>query len=128
MGDVLGDGVLAADGARVDTVALSGLAHGIVAAVEILALLEMLRKVVAAAGQLAIQPEEPLLLRGKGLRTRVLAAGRLKAVCKPSHRSAAAASLEVIEGKDATHLDVDLLCLMRVHGCSYPEGLRAMGR
>lgn len=66
--DVLGDGVLAANGARVDAVALAGLVHGIVAAVKVLALLEMLGEVVAAAGQLAIQPEEPLLLGGEGLR------------------------------------------------------------
>ena len=66
--DVLRDGVLAADGARVDTVALAGLVHGIVAAVKVLALLEVLGEVVAAAGQLAIQPEEPLLLGGEGLR------------------------------------------------------------
>jgi hypothetical protein len=84
--NVLRDGVLAADGARVDTVALSGLAHSIVAAVKVLALLEMLREVVAAAGQLAIQAEESLLLGGEGLRARVLVAGRLKAVYRPSHR------------------------------------------
>jgi hypothetical protein len=68
VGDVLRDGMLAADGARVDAVALSGLAHGIVTAVKVLALLEMLGEVVAAAGQFAIQPEEPLLLGGEGLR------------------------------------------------------------
>ena len=67
MGDVLGDGVLAADGAGVDAVALAGLAHGIVAAVKVLALLEVLGEVVAAAGQLAVEPEEPLLLRAEGL-------------------------------------------------------------
>lgn len=48
--DVFGHGVLAADGARVDAVALSCLLHGIVTAVKVLALLEMLGEVVAAAG------------------------------------------------------------------------------
>jgi hypothetical protein len=68
VGDVLRDGVLAADGARVDAVALSGLAHGIVAAVKVLALLEMFGEMVAAVGQLAVQSKEPLLLGGEGLR------------------------------------------------------------
>ena len=70
VGDVLRDGVLAADGARVDAVALPGLAHGVVAAVKVFALLEMLGEVVAAVGELAIQPEEPLLLGREGLRGR----------------------------------------------------------
>lgn len=68
MGDVLGDRVLAADGTRVDAVALSGLAHGIVAAVEVLALLEMLGEVIAAVGEFAIEPKKSLLLGGEGLR------------------------------------------------------------
>lgn len=55
--DVLGHGVLAANSARVDAVALAGLAHGIVAAVEVLALLEVLGEVVAASGELAVQAE-----------------------------------------------------------------------
>lgn len=67
MRDVLGDGVLAADGAGVDAVALASFAHGIVAAVEVLAVFEMLGEVVAAAGELAIQAEKPLLLGGEGL-------------------------------------------------------------
>jgi hypothetical protein len=68
VGDVLRDGVLAADGARVDAVALSGLAHGIVAAVKVLTLLEMLGEMFAAVGELAVESEEPLLLGGEGLR------------------------------------------------------------
>jgi hypothetical protein len=66
--------MLAAYGARVDTVALSSLAHGVVAAVKIFALLEMLGKVVAAAGQFTVETEEPLLLRGEGLRGEVMSA------------------------------------------------------
>ena len=54
VGDVLRNGVLAADGAGVDAVALAGLAHGIIAAVKVLAVLEMLGEVVAAAGELAV--------------------------------------------------------------------------
>ena len=46
MGDVLGDGVLGADSARVDAVALARLGHGVVAAVKVLALLEVLGEVV----------------------------------------------------------------------------------
>lgn len=62
VGYVLGHRVLAAHRAGIDAVALAGLAHGIVAAVKVLSLLEVLGEVVAAAGQLAVQPEEPLLL------------------------------------------------------------------
>lgn len=68
MGNVLGQGMLAADRARVDAVALSGLAHGVVAAVKVLALLQMLRKMIALARKLAVEAEEPLLLRGERLR------------------------------------------------------------
>lgn len=67
VGDVLGHGVLAADGARVDAVALASLGHGIVAAVEVLAVLQVLGEVVRLAGQLAIQAEESLLIGREGL-------------------------------------------------------------
>lgn len=67
VGDVLGDGVLAADGAGVDAVALAGLAHGIVAAVEVLALLQVLGKMVGLRGQLAVETEEALLIGRQGL-------------------------------------------------------------
>ena len=67
VGDVLGDGVLGAYGAGVDTVALAGLGHGIVARVEVLALLEMFGKVIGAGRQLAVETEETLFLRGEGL-------------------------------------------------------------
>src|SRR3569833_790987 len=68
VGDVLGHGVLQAHGARVDAVALARLGHGVVAAVEVLALLlEVLGEVVRSRRQLAVQPEEALLLGGEGL-------------------------------------------------------------
>ena len=67
MGDVLGDGVLRSDGGGVDAVALAGLGHGVVAAVKVLALLEVLGEVVALGGKLAVETEEALLLGGEGL-------------------------------------------------------------
>lgn len=65
VGDVFGHGVLRADGTGVNAVALAGLGHGIVARVEVLAVLEMLGEVVGAGGQLAIEAEETLLLGGE---------------------------------------------------------------
>lgn len=62
VGDVLRDGVLRSYGARVDAVTLASLGHGIVAAVEVLALLQVLLEVVLPVGHLAVQAEEPLLL------------------------------------------------------------------
>lgn len=111
--DVLGHGVLAADGARVDAVALARLAHGIVAAVKVLALLEVLGEVVAAAGQLAVQPEEPLLLGGEGLPAgeRVLETVQPDYVCSCTLRPGSAG------GKVKTYIDVDFLRPVRVHGC-----------
>lgn len=67
VGDVLGDGVLGSDGGGVDAVAFSGLGHGVVAAVKVLALLEVLGEVVALGGELAVEAEEALLLGGEGL-------------------------------------------------------------
>lgn len=67
VGDVLGDGVLGADGASVDRVGLAGLGEGVVAAVKVLALLEVLGKVIRLGWELAVQTEEPLFLRGEGL-------------------------------------------------------------
>lgn len=71
VGDVLGNGMLAADRSGIDAVAFARLAHGIVAAVEVLALFEMLGEVVATAGELSIQTEKPLLLGGERLRRRI---------------------------------------------------------
>jgi hypothetical protein len=59
--------VLGADGAGVDAVALAGLGHGVVAGVEVLAVLEMLGEVVGAGGELAVEAEEALLLGGERL-------------------------------------------------------------
>lgn len=67
VGYVLWDGVLRPDGARVDAVGLAGLGEGVVARVEVLALLEVLGKVVGAGGELAVEAEEALLLGGEGL-------------------------------------------------------------
>jgi len=65
--DVFGDGVLGADGARVDAVGLAGFRQGVVAAVKVLALLEVLGEVVGAGGELAVEAEEALFFRGEGL-------------------------------------------------------------
>jgi tetrahydromethanopterin S-methyltransferase subunit C len=65
--DVLGHGVLRSDGAGVDTVGLAGLGEGVVAAVEVLALLEVLGELVAAGWELAVEAEEALLFGRKGL-------------------------------------------------------------
>jgi hypothetical protein len=73
VGDLFGDGVLGADGAGVDAVALASLGHGIVTAVKVLALLEVLGEVVGTAGQLAVEPEEALLFRRERLEKTVLA-------------------------------------------------------
>jgi len=59
--------MLGADRTGVDAVGLSGLGERVVAAVEVLALLEVLGEVVGARGQLAVEAEEALLLRGQGL-------------------------------------------------------------
>ena len=65
--DVLGDGVLGADSAGIDAIALAGLGHGVVARVEVLALLEVLGEVVGPGGELAVEAEEALLVGGEGL-------------------------------------------------------------
>jgi hypothetical protein len=62
VGNVLGDGVLRANGTSVNAVTLAGLGHGIVARVEVLAILEMLGEVVRSGGQLAVEAEETLFL------------------------------------------------------------------
>lgn len=65
--DVLREGVLGADAARVDARRLARLGQRVVAAVEVLALLEVLGEVVGFRGQLAVEPEEALLVWGEGL-------------------------------------------------------------
>lgn len=67
VGDVFGHGVLAADGASVDAVALAGLGHGIITAVKVLAILQVLGEVVGLAGQLAVEAKESLLIGRQGL-------------------------------------------------------------
>lgn len=67
MRDVLRDWVLGANSTGINTVALAGLGHGIVARVEVLSVLEVFGEVIGARGQLAVQSEEALLLRGEGL-------------------------------------------------------------
>lgn len=63
--DVFGDGVLRANGTGV--VALAGLGHGIVARVEVFAVFQVLGEVVGSRGKLAVEAEEPLLIRGERL-------------------------------------------------------------
>lgn len=67
MWDVLSHGVLGADSTSVDAIALAGLGHGVVTGVEVLAVLEVLGEVIGAGGELAVEAEEALLLRGEGL-------------------------------------------------------------
>lgn len=63
--DVFGDGVLRANGAGV--VALASLGHGIVARVKVFAVFQVLGEVVGSRGKLAVEAEEPLLIRGERL-------------------------------------------------------------
>lgn len=120
VGDVFGQWMLAANGACVDAVALAGLAHGIVAAVKVFALLEVLGEVLATVGQLAVEPEEPLLLRGERLpiiqnalsATKHFPDGECRVRCKKSMN----AKLRKPESHQ-TYLDVNLLGLVRVHDC-----------
>lgn len=67
VGDVLGDRVLGADGTSIYAVALAGLGHGIVARIEVFAVLEMLGEVVGAGRELSVEAEETLLLWGEVL-------------------------------------------------------------
>jgi ABC-type proline/glycine betaine transport system permease subunit len=50
------------------SIGLAGLGHGIVAGVEVLALLELVLQQVLLVGQLAVQPEQLLLLLRQCLR------------------------------------------------------------
>ena len=75
MRDVFGYGVLAANASGVDAVTFTGLAHGIVTAVEVLALFKVLGEVIAPAGELSVESEEALLLGGEGLLGKDTSAG-----------------------------------------------------
>lgn len=61
--------MLAANGSRVDAVGFARFRERVVATVKVLALLEVLGEVVAAARKLAVQPEQALLLGREGLRS-----------------------------------------------------------
>ena len=147
MRDVLGHGVLAADGARVHAVALARLAHCVVSAVEVLPLLQVLREVVRLRRQLAVQPEQTLLIGGEGLcqgEVRVSVDG-----CHECVRADCQVWLDRVErareGGDGlwdgcgvmagrnrattTDLDVNLVLLMRIHFGEYVSrsGLNLQG-
>lgn len=66
MGDVLGNRVLGSDSASIDAVTLARLGHGVVARIEVLAVLQVLGEMVGARGEFAVKAEETLFLRGKG--------------------------------------------------------------
>lgn len=63
MGNVLGHGMLRSNGASVDTVSLAGFGKGVVARVEVLAILEVFCEDVRARRELSIETEEALLFR-----------------------------------------------------------------
>ena len=67
MGDIFGHGMLASDTSCVDTVAFASFRHGIVATIEVLALLQVLGEMVTLRGKLAVKTEEALLFRGERL-------------------------------------------------------------
>lgn len=65
MGDVLRDRVLRAHGASIDTVTTASLGHGVIAGVEVLAVLEVLGEVIGAGWEFAVEAEQALLLGGE---------------------------------------------------------------
>lgn len=67
MRDVLREGVLGADAAGVDARGLAGFGEGVVAAVEVFAVFELLGEVVGFGGELAVETEEALLVGGERL-------------------------------------------------------------
>lgn len=67
MRDVLREGVLGADAAGVDARGFAGFGEGVVAAVEVFAVFELLGEVVGFGGELAVEAEEALLVGGEGL-------------------------------------------------------------
>ena len=69
--DVLWKRVLGANASSIDRTGLAGLGESVVARVEVLAFLEVLREVVGLGGQLAVETEETLLVWGQRLQTLV---------------------------------------------------------
>lgn len=67
MRDILRDGMFAAHGTGIDGIRLAGFAEGVVAAVEILALFEVLGEMVGSGGELAVEAEEAGFFGGEGL-------------------------------------------------------------
>ena len=61
MGNVLWDRMLGSNGSSIDSVALTGLGHGIVAGIEVFAFFEMFGEVVGARRELSVEAEETLL-------------------------------------------------------------------
>lgn len=59
--------MLRANAASIDRAGLAGLGKGVVAGVEVFALLEVLGQVVGFRGELAVKAEETLLIRGERL-------------------------------------------------------------
>lgn len=74
MGDVFGDGVLRANCTGINAIAFASLGHGVVARVEVFAVLEVLREVVRSGGEFAVEPEEALFLRRERLELNYLLA------------------------------------------------------
>jgi hypothetical protein len=71
MWNVLREGMLRANTSSVNWACFSGLGKGIIARIEVLALLEMFSKVIGLRGELAIKAEESLLIGGERLLWRV---------------------------------------------------------
>ena len=67
MWNVLRERVLATNGACVDRGGFSGFGEGVVARVEVFALLEVFGQVVGLGGELAVEAEEALFVWGEGL-------------------------------------------------------------
>ena len=68
MGDVVGFGVLGADGGHAGVGGFAGFGEGIVAGVEVFAFFEFVLEEVFLVGKFAVEAEEALFVRGEGLR------------------------------------------------------------
>lgn len=94
MRDSVGRRVLATQTADERIVGLAGFGHGIVAGVEVFALLELVLEEVLLVGELAVETEELLLLFGEGLWEKAVSGGLLWA--KPCE-------VRAWEPRDRTH-------------------------